>query len=97
MTSAFVAAALASSLLSFDTRAAAATDASDWNRPAEPFRVVGPIHFVGTSELGAFLVTTPGSENPFVDPEGYRAHVAEKKRTFNETLARQRAERPSAP
>jgi metallo-beta-lactamase class B len=39
----------------------------------------------------------PGSENPFVDPEGYRAHVAEKKRTFDETLARQRAERPAAP
>ena len=39
----------------------------------------------------------PGSENPFVDPEGYRAHVAEKKRAFDETLARQRADRPAAP
>jgi metallo-beta-lactamase class B len=39
--------------------AAAAADSSDWNRPVEPFRVVGPVHFVGTNELGAYLVTTP--------------------------------------
>jgi metallo-beta-lactamase class B len=30
-----------------------------WNEPAEPFRVVGNIHFVGTNELAIFLVTTP--------------------------------------
>ena len=57
-----VAAALASSLWSSGTGAAAAAaapDVSAWNRPAEPFRVVGPIHFVGTSELAAFLITTP--------------------------------------
>jgi metallo-beta-lactamase class B len=59
MTLGLVAAALGSSLSSCGLRAAAATDASNWNRPAEPFRVVGPVHFVGTSELGAFLVTTP--------------------------------------
>ena len=35
----------------------------------------------------------PGSENPFVDPEGYRAHVAEKKRAFDESS---RASVPSA-
>ena len=37
----------------------AAADTPDWSRPAKPFRVVGPVHFVGTSELGVFLVTTP--------------------------------------
>jgi metallo-beta-lactamase class B len=37
---------------------AQAPDANDWNRAAEPFRVVGPVHFVGTGELGAFLVRT---------------------------------------
>src|SRR6185295_5361267 len=30
-----------------------------WNRPAEPFRVVGNIHFVGTNELAIYLLTTP--------------------------------------
>jgi metallo-beta-lactamase class B len=30
-----------------------------WNRPAEPFRVVGNIYFVGTNELAIFLITTP--------------------------------------
>jgi metallo-beta-lactamase class B len=39
--------------------AAAAADNAGWNKPVEPLRVVGPVHFVGTNELGAFLVTTP--------------------------------------
>src|SRR3954464_14068370 len=29
-----------------------------WNDPAEPMKVVGPIYFVGTRGLGAFLITT---------------------------------------
>lgn len=33
-------------------------DADEWSRPSEPFRVVGPVHFVGTVELGAYLITT---------------------------------------
>jgi metallo-beta-lactamase class B len=39
--------------------AARAQDTASWNKPSEPFRVVGPIHFVGTNELAAFLVATP--------------------------------------
>ncbi|MGH7342006.1 MAG: subclass B3 metallo-beta-lactamase [Candidatus Rokuibacteriota bacterium] len=31
----------------------------DWYEPAEPIRIVGPIHYVGTRELGAYLITTP--------------------------------------
>lgn len=31
-----------------------------WDEPAEPTKVVGPIHFVGTKGLGSFLIT--GSE-----------------------------------
>jgi metallo-beta-lactamase class B len=31
---------------------------SDWNRPHEPFRVIGNIYYVGTSELAAYLITT---------------------------------------
>lgn len=30
-----------------------------WNRPVEPFRVMGNIYYVGTNELAIFLVTTP--------------------------------------
>jgi metallo-beta-lactamase class B len=52
--------------------------------------------FFGMEEKRARL-GRPGTENPFVDPEGYRAHVAEKKRAFDAELARQRAERPAAP
>jgi metallo-beta-lactamase class B len=33
-------------------------DTSDWSRPSEPFRVAGTVHFVGTAELGAYLITT---------------------------------------
>ena len=31
----------------------------DWNRPAAPHRVIGNVYFVGTNELGTFLITTP--------------------------------------
>ena len=30
-----------------------------WTEPAAPLRIVGPIHYVGTRELGAYLITTP--------------------------------------
>lgn len=30
-----------------------------WNRPVDPFRVIGNIYYVGTNELAIFLVTTP--------------------------------------
>jgi metallo-beta-lactamase class B len=28
-----------------------------WNRPLEPFRILGNIHYVGTAHIGAYLVT----------------------------------------
>ena len=31
----------------------------DWNQPFDPFRIVGNIQYVGTSELCAYLITTP--------------------------------------
>jgi metallo-beta-lactamase class B len=31
----------------------------EWNQPAAPFRIVANIHYVGTNELAAYLVTTP--------------------------------------
>jgi metallo-beta-lactamase class B len=30
-----------------------------WNRPATPHQVIANVHFVGTTELGTFLITTP--------------------------------------
>jgi metallo-beta-lactamase class B len=36
-----------------------AFDNPAWTTPAEPFTVVGPIHYVGTKDLAAYLITTP--------------------------------------
>ena len=30
-----------------------------WLEPAEPFRIVGPLYYVGTKGLAAYLITTP--------------------------------------
>ncbi len=30
-----------------------------WNRPTEPFRIVGNIYYVGGADVSAFLITTP--------------------------------------
>ena len=38
---------------------ASAQDTASWNKPTAPFKVIGPVHYVGTNELGAYLVTTP--------------------------------------
>ena len=35
-----------------------AAESRKWNEPAEPAKIVGPIHFVGTRGLGVFLITT---------------------------------------
>lgn len=34
-------------------------DISHWNDPEAPFRLAGPIHYVGTAHLAAFLIHTP--------------------------------------
>lgn len=38
--------------------AAGAQANEEWSRPTEPFRVVGTVHYVGTAELGAYLITS---------------------------------------
>jgi metallo-beta-lactamase class B len=35
-----------------------ATRAMKWNEADEPVKIVGPVHFVGTKGLGAYLITT---------------------------------------
>ncbi len=39
--------------------AAGQIDSSSWNQPFSPFTIAGPVHYVGTSELGVYLITTP--------------------------------------
>lgn len=31
----------------------------EWNKPIEPFRIVGNVYYVGASEVTSFLITTP--------------------------------------
>ncbi len=31
---------------------------TEWKEPIEPFRIIGSIHYVGTAELGSYLITT---------------------------------------
>lgn len=38
---------------------ASAQDPASWSRPAAAFRVLGPIHYVGTEGLAAYLIRTP--------------------------------------
>ena len=39
--------------------AQANTDNPAWTTPVTPFRIVGPIHYVGTKDLAAYLIATP--------------------------------------
>ena len=39
---------------------ALAKKALKWEEPADPVRILGPLYFVGTKGLGAFLITTSG-------------------------------------
>src|SRR6202166_275748 len=32
---------------------------TDWNKPFPPHKVIANVYFVGTAELGSFLITTP--------------------------------------
>jgi metallo-beta-lactamase class B len=50
--------ALLPAVLAFAT-SAPAQDTDSWNKPTTPFKVIGPVHYVGTNELGAYLVATP--------------------------------------
>jgi metallo-beta-lactamase class B len=34
-------------------------DQRAWNKPAEAFRIIGPIHYVGTFDLASYLISTP--------------------------------------
>jgi metallo-beta-lactamase class B len=34
-------------------------DTSTWKQPTPPLHIAGPIHYVGTADLGVYLITTP--------------------------------------
>ena len=35
---------------------------ADWNRPHQPFRVIGNVYYVGTAGVSAFLIRTPAGD-----------------------------------
>lgn len=53
--------ALAAAALLVPAAPDAAFDAqrAEWNRPTPPFRIIGNVHYVGTADLAAYLITTP--------------------------------------
>jgi metallo-beta-lactamase class B len=40
-----------------------------WNRPVDPFRMIGNIYYVGASDIASYLITTP--EGHFVIDRGF--------------------------
>ena len=56
-----IAGALMTSLPAQQTTTSAPLSANNnaWYEPAEPLRLVGPIHYVGTRDLAAYLIATP--------------------------------------
>lgn len=54
-----IALALAALTLPHQIDPEAAKQRAEWNRPVAPFRIVGNVHYVGTAELGAYLITGP--------------------------------------
>jgi metallo-beta-lactamase class B len=52
--------------------------------------------YYGMLEKHARAAKDPAT-NPFIDPEGYRAYVAQKEKAFRDTLAEQRAARARDP
>ena len=48
-------------LLLLATTAFAQSDplSRSWNQPVEPFRIIGNVHYVGATDIAAYLITTP--------------------------------------
>lgn len=45
----------------------------EWNRPIEPFRIVGNLYYVGASDVSSYLITTP--EGHILVDSGFRETV----------------------
>ena len=46
--------------LAFAPAVLLAQDPPEWTRPTAPFRIVGPVWYVGTAGLASYLIKTPG-------------------------------------
>ncbi len=46
-----------------------------WNKPTTPFRIVGPIHYVGTFDLASYLITT--SQGHILMDSGLESNAAQ--------------------
>src|SRR6266481_3566159 len=46
-------------LLAITSLAAQQTNRSDWSKPFPPHKVIGNVYFVGSVNLGSYLITTP--------------------------------------
>lgn len=47
----------------------------EWNKPVAPFRMIGPIHYVGTYDLASYLITTPAGH--FLMDSGLESNAAQ--------------------
>jgi metallo-beta-lactamase class B len=60
----FIAALILTSLLILPSPGFSAPQADEtsraWNRPVEPFHIIGNIYYVGAYEVSSYLITTPG-------------------------------------
>lgn len=55
-------------------------DQRAWNKPAEAFRIIGPIHYVGTFDLASYLISTP--EGHILMDSGLEADAAQLRRSI---------------
>jgi metallo-beta-lactamase class B len=60
--------------------------------PVEVFLSSHTIFYGLDAKYAKLMERKAGDPNPFVDPEGYQAHVDEFEKVFEDTLARQQAE-----
>lgn len=68
--------------------------------PFPPFQIAGNLYYVGT-DAGYFDLKKKydslknHTTNPFIDPVGYKNHIAQKEREFYAELQKQKATLPS--
>jgi metallo-beta-lactamase class B len=64
--------------------------------PVEVFLSSHAVFYGMAEKYAKLLERKPGDPNPFVDPDGYQAHVDEFEKVFEDTLAKQQAEAQAA-
>lgn len=59
MTRSFATFAVCAAVMRISVPAQSPDERTAWNKPVEPFRIVGNINYVGAAGVSAFLITTP--------------------------------------